>query len=189
LSDTAERDDPVRAWLSLPRRTYLDTSTLQNLYDFGGEIFEGEPFEPGGRAARVQGLADEVDALRMIFMVNERAMFEFVVTEASLHEVVNRTRPGYTQWVYDVLGTWLIQSKGEERPTPGTTFEDRRFGMISVNDRRLLQEALDWRCDAFMTMERRLPTAAAFIERQTGLQVMRPTTYWALLSHFAQLYY
>jgi len=55
LSDPAERDDPVGAWLSLPRRIYLDTSTLQKLYDFGGEIFEGEPFEPVGRAARVQG--------------------------------------------------------------------------------------------------------------------------------------
>jgi hypothetical protein len=108
----------VRAWLSLPRRIYLDTSTLQKLYDFGAEIFEGKPFEPGGRASRVQGLADEVDALRRIFMVNERAMFEFVVTEASLREVVNRAHPGYTQWVYDVLGTWLIQSEGEERPTP-----------------------------------------------------------------------
>jgi hypothetical protein len=159
LSDTADRDDPVRAWLSLPRRIYLDTSTLQKLYDFGGEIFEGEPFEPVGRAARVQGLADEIDALWIIFMVNERATFEFVVTEASLREVVNRTRPGYTQWMYDVLDTWLIQSEGEEPPRPDRTFEDRRFGMISVKDRRLLQEALDWRCDAFMTVERRLPTA------------------------------
>ena len=60
----------------------------------------------------VQGLADEIDALRMIFMVNERAMFEFVVTEASLREVVNRTRPGYTQWVYDVLDTWLYSVRG-----------------------------------------------------------------------------
>jgi hypothetical protein len=188
LSDTAERDDPVRAWLSLPRRIYLDTSTLQNLYDFGGEIFEGEPFEPVGRAARVRGLAAEIDALRMIFMVNQRAMFEFVVTEASLREVVNRTRPGYIQWVCDVLDTWLIQSEGAEWSTPGKTFEERRFGMISVKDRRLLQEALDWRCDAFMTMERRLPTATAFIERQTGLQVMRPTAYWELLSRFARLY-
>ena len=179
----------VGAWLSLPRRIYLDTSTLQNLYDFGGEIVEGEPFEPVGRAARVQGLADEIEALQMIFMVNERAMFEFVVTEASLREVVNRTRPGYTQWVYDVLDTWLIQFEGEEPPTPGRTFEDRRFGMISAKDRRLLQEALDWRCDAFMTMERRLPTAAAFIERETGLRVIRPTTYWNLLSRFARLYY
>ena len=189
LSDIAERDDPVRAWLSLPRRIYLDTSTLQNLYDFGGEIFEGESFKPVGRAARVQGLAAQIDALQMIFMINQRAMFEFVVTEASLREVINRTRPGYTQWVCDVLDTCLIQSGGEERPTPGKTFEDRRFGMISVKDRRLLQEALDWRCDAFMTMERRLPTEAAFIERQTGLRIMRPTTYWDLLSRLARLYY
>jgi hypothetical protein len=189
LSDTAERDDPVGAWLSLPRRIYPDTSTLQKLYDFGGEIFEGEPFEPVGRAARVQGLAGEIDALRMIFMINERAKFEFVVTEASLREVVNRTHPRYTQWVYDVLDTWLIQSEGEQPPTPGRTFDDRRFGIISVNDRQLLQEALDWRCDAFMTMERRLPTAATFIERETGLRVMRPTTYCDLLRPFARLYY
>jgi hypothetical protein len=39
------------------------------------------------------------------------------MAEASLREVVNRTRPGYTQWVYDVLDTWLIQSDGEEPPT------------------------------------------------------------------------
>ena len=61
--------------------------------------------------------------------------------------------------------------------------------MISVKDRRLLQEALDWRCEAFMTMERRLPTAAALIKRETGLRVMRPTMYWNLLSRFARLYY
>jgi hypothetical protein len=55
LSDTAVRDDVVGAWLSLPRPLYLDTSTLQKLYDFGGEIFEGEPFEPTGWAARGLG--------------------------------------------------------------------------------------------------------------------------------------
>jgi hypothetical protein len=41
LNDTAERDDPVRARLSLPRRIYLDTSTLQDLYDFGGVDLRG----------------------------------------------------------------------------------------------------------------------------------------------------
>lgn len=54
MSNTAERDDPVRAWLSLPRRIYLDTSTLQELHDFGEEIFESQPFKPVGRAAQVR---------------------------------------------------------------------------------------------------------------------------------------
>lgn len=184
-----EDDDVVAAWQSLPRRMYLDTSTLQNLHDFGGEIFEGEPFEPVGRAARVERLGDEIDALRMIFAVNRRATFEFVVTDASLGEVAARNRASFTQWVYDVLDTWLSQSEREESPSRGTTFADRRFGMLSVQDRRLLQDALDWRCNAFLTMERRLPTAAAFIERQTGLRVMRPSTYWHLLARFARLHY
>jgi hypothetical protein len=87
------------------------------------------------------------------------------------------------------LDTWLIQSEGEEPTTPGMAFNDGRFGMISVKDRCLLQEALDWRCDAFMTIERRLPTAAAFIKRETGLPIMRPKTYWGLLDRWANLYY
>jgi hypothetical protein len=158
-------------------------------FDHSSVIFEEELFEPIGRAAQVEGLRDELDALRMIFLVNQRAMFEFVVTEASLREVESRDEPRYTQWVYDVLDTWLIQAAREEVPAPGTTFEHRRFGMISVKDRRLLQEALDWRCDAFLTMERRLPTAAAFIAHETGLRVMRPTTYWDLLDPWANIYY
>jgi NADH dehydrogenase FAD-containing subunit len=46
-------------------------------------------------------------------------------------------------------------------------------------ERILLQDALDLHCDGFMTMERKLPTAAQFIERETGVRIMRPTTYWA----------
>ncbi len=183
------QDDALHAWFTLPRRIYLDTSTLQTVYDYGGVIWEGERFEPAGRAAKVEGLAEELDALRMIFLVNERAMFEFAVTEASLREVQGRNQPGYTQWVYDVLDTWLIQSASEEPPPPGMIFEDCRFGNVSIKDRRLLQDAVDFECDAFMTMERRLPTNAKFIERATGLRVMRPSTYWRLLDRWANLYY
>ena len=186
--DMNQDDNAVSAWVSLPRRLYLDTSTLQTLYDFGGVIWEGEPFEPSGRAATVEGLAEDLSALRMIFLVNERAMFEFVVTEASLREVQGRDEPRYTQWVYDVLDTWLVQSEGEEPHVPRSTFADARFGMISIKDRRLLQDAVDWGCDAFLTMERRLPTAADFIERMSGLRVVRPSAYWRLLAPWAALY-
>jgi hypothetical protein len=69
-------------------------------------------------------------------------MFEFVVTEASLREVEARNRPDFSQWVYDVLDTWLMQSKGEESPAAGTLLDHPRFGMIRAKDRRLLQDAL-----------------------------------------------
>ena len=77
-------EETTQAWLSLPRRVYLDTSTLQTLYDFSEVVFEAVPFLPRGRAAGVEGFADELEALRRVFLVNERAQFEFAVTCASL---------------------------------------------------------------------------------------------------------
>ena len=178
----------MSAWLSLPRRIYLDTCTLQAVHDYGDVIWDAEPFVARGRAGRVQGFEEEIDALRMIFLVNERAMFEFVVTESGLLEVRGRNDPRYTQWVYDVRDTWLIQSAGEEVPPWGHRFYNRTFGMISKKDRILLQDALDLGCDAFLTMERNLPDAAEHVERQTGLRIMRPTTYWGLLGRWANLF-
>ncbi len=176
------------AWASLPRRIYLDTSTLQTVYDYGDVIWDGVPFEPIGRAASVPALADELEALRQVFLVNGRAQFEFVVTEASLREVDARRHRAYAQWVRDVLDTWLIQSAREPAPERTEMFAEPRFGNLSVKDRLLLQDALDWGCQAFLTMERRLPTASAFVERATGLRVMRPTVYWRLLAPWAALY-
>jgi hypothetical protein len=127
-------DDPVQSWISLPRRIYLDTSTLQALYDHGDVTFEGEPFVPVGQAAKVKGLGEELAALRKIFLVNELARFEFVITEANLQEIANRGEPRYTQWVYDVLDTWLIQLEGEKPPVPSST--TRSMSANEVNGRR-----------------------------------------------------
>jgi len=90
--------------------------------------------------------------------------------------------------VYDVRDTRLIQSAGEEIPPWGHRFLNPSFGMISKKDRILLQDALDLRCDAFLTMEKNLPDAAEHVERKTGLRIMRPTTYWGLLGRWAKLY-
>ena len=125
---------------------------------------------------------------RQVFLVNGRAQFEFVVTEASLREVDARGHRAYAQWVRDVLDTWLIQSAREPAHLRTEVFAEPRFGNLSVKDRRLLQDALDWGCQAFLTMERRLPTASVFVERATGLRVMRPTVYWRLLAPWAALY-
>jgi hypothetical protein len=88
------QDAVVEAWLTLPRRIYLDTGTLQTLYDYGETLWENEPFEPLRRDRQVPGLSDELDALRNIFLVNERAHFEFAVTEASLWEAAARNERG-----------------------------------------------------------------------------------------------
>ena len=181
-------DELVNAWSSLPRRIYLDTCTLQSMYEFDGVIFEDEPLDPSSRAATIEGLPEQLEALRKILIVNERAMFEFVITKTSLREVKARNRGRYTQWVHDIRDPCLVQSAGYEPPRWGMTFYKPHFGMISKADRILLQDALDFGCDGFMTVEKKLPRNAEHIERWTGLQVMRPTKYWSLLAPWAALY-
>jgi hypothetical protein len=70
------QDAVVAAWLTLPRRIYLDTGTPQTMHDYSETLRENEPFEPLRRDRQIPGLADEIDALRNIFLVNERAHFE-----------------------------------------------------------------------------------------------------------------
>jgi hypothetical protein len=118
--------------------------------------------QPTGRSAKDENLEEQLPSLSKIFQVNERAMLEFVATEATLVEVSDRGQPRYTQWVNDVRDTWLVQSAGSEVPPWGQTFCHRRFGMISRMDCILLQGALDLGCDAFLTMEKRLPRNAGF---------------------------
>jgi hypothetical protein len=116
-------------------------------------------------------------------------MFELVVTASSLREVVARGDRSYLQWVLDVRETWQVQSSNEREPEPGTLLQDQRFGMISRKDGKLIQEALDWRCEAFLTMERRLPRVAQYLHSQTGLRLLRPSDYWRLLAPWSRLYY
>jgi len=177
-------DDPLSCWKALPRRLYLDTGTLQTLFDYGEQIWENEAFVAMERDRSVPNLADEVDALRLIMAVNERAGFEFVVTDASIREVDSRGVQNYAMWVRDVLDTWLVQSEGEEPASSGA----EQPGSVSSKDWRLLLDALGYRCDTFLTMERRLFSQAPVIERKTGIRVLRPTTYRDLLAPWAALY-
>ena len=64
------RDAPARPAVAVgpgraerpPRRIYLDTATLQTLYDYGETLWDNEPFEPLRRDRQVPGLSDELDA-------------------------------------------------------------------------------------------------------------------------------
>jgi hypothetical protein len=55
-------------------------------------------------------------------------------------------------------------------------------------DLLLLKVALSFGCEAFMTMENRLPKNAAHMERKLGLRVATPAQYWELLRPWAKLY-
>lgn len=176
------------AWHQLPRRVYLDTSILQTIHDFGAVFFDGEAHTLNEHAQRVNGLPDELWALAGVLEVNVRGSFQYVVTDAALREVFDRGVSSYTRWALELADLWAELSAAEEFPPSDNAMQGPCFGMISMKDRAVLQEALDRRCDAFLTMERRLTTAAEFVQRRTRLRILRPSDYWRLIQPWAALF-
>jgi len=179
----------------LPRRIFLDSSTLQALQDYGEFVYDNVEPEPADRLYRVTGGYEEVDALRAICSVGQRAMFEFALSDNSFEEVAAKGDPSYLQWAYEMLGYWQgCLSAYNESPFDGSGRElasrlgDLRFGYLSGKDRLLVQDALLLECDAFLTMDRKLARNAGHLHREVGLRILLPTQYWKLLRPWAALY-
>jgi hypothetical protein len=186
---------PRRRFDALPRRVFLDSSTLQTMLDYGGTVFEGEEPPPASSAFRIPGLLDDLEALRLIFLVNERAMFDFVLSRGSLDEVacegrrelhpLGARRPGPLAHPCRGIRRHGVRGNGD---AAAARADAASLGYFSVKDKHLLRDALALECHGFLTMEKKLPKNAAHIEAQLGLKVLRPPDYWALLRPWAALY-
>src|SRR3984893_17192402 len=79
---------------SLPRRIFLDSCTVQTLRDYGGYIYEGEAIPDSDRIQSVTDGIANIEALRDVFLVNERAPFEWIVSREAYRRRRTRTIPG-----------------------------------------------------------------------------------------------
>jgi hypothetical protein len=179
----------------LPRRLFLDSSTLQTLLRYGEYVWENVEPPAGDRVHKQPALRADIDALRLIFQINQRAGFDIVLSEGSLAEVTAKGEPAYTRWALDVLDHWLTRvEEYQGRALAGSGVElaarldERRFGYLSAKDKRLLKDALALECDAFLTRDGKLAKNARPLEIAVGIKVLRPTEYAALLRTWAALW-
>ena len=179
----------------LPARIFLDSSVLQTIHGYGEIVFENEDLPASDKMWTISGGPEELEALRAIFFVNQRAMFEFALSEHSFAEVEASGDRRYLRWAYDVLDHWHACLEGYDgSPFSGDgivraeRLDSSRFGYLSEKDRLLLRDAVSLECDAFLTMERRLPNNAPHLKRELELIVLRPTSFWLMLRPWARLF-
>lgn len=96
-----ENNNIISNFKNLPRRIFLDSNLLQNLQVYGECVFDN--FE----VIRDDKNADNIEALRNIFFVNQRANFEFALSVNSIKEVLEKDDKSYLQWASDVLDHWM----------------------------------------------------------------------------------
>lgn len=178
-SSPAVRSSSARAQRpSTLDRVYVDVSTLQVMADHGAEIFDRQATVQPRRQTRSSGVAAEVEALAQVFRV--RPPVQFVVTRATLRRVSDRGWRNYRQWMSHLEENWL-QPDSVPEAAPSIVLSQSRFDGVSVRDRRIVQAALEYGCDAAVVMERRLPGSTAFIRHSTGLQLLQPSSFLAQL--------
>jgi hypothetical protein len=176
----------------LPRRIFLDSCTAQTLRSYGAYIYEGEPIPDSDRIRSVTDGIANIEALREIFQINERAQFEWIVSNGSMQEAHDKRDPGHMQWLWDIAdhSQVCLESDG---PTPesealAARLDEPKFGYLSEKDKLLLRHAIMLRCEAFLTVERRLPRNAAHLEGELGIRILTPITHWEMLRPWAALW-
>jgi hypothetical protein len=181
--------DPFEA---LPRRIFLDSCTAQTLRDYGGYINEGEPIPESDRIHRITNGVANIEALREIFLVNERAQFEWIVSAGSLDEAQQKRDHGHMQWLWDIAdhSEVCLENDGPtaESEMLASRLDEHKFGYLSQKDKLLLRQAILLRCEAFLTVERRLPCNAGHIERELKIRILTPSMHWDLLRPWAPLW-
>lgn len=177
---------------ALPRRIFLDSCAAQTLGNYGGYIFEGEPLLDTDPIHRIPEGISNLEALRNIFLVNERAMFEWIVSRGSMQEAQDKRDPRHMQWLWDIAdhSEVCLECDGStaESEALAARLGESKFGYLSRKDRLLIQDAVALRCEAFLTVERRLPRNALHIERELRIRMMTPVTHWQMLRPWAALW-
>jgi hypothetical protein len=189
---------PSSAFEELPRRLFVDSSTLQRLESYGEFIYDGESINENDRIWTIPGGVEEIEALRAIMFVGQRACFELVLSNNSFAEVGASGRVSYLMWAHEVLTYWqqILRNYADHGVAPlsgrgaqlALKLQSPKFGYMSRKDALLIRDAVLLECDAFLTMDNKLAKNADHLERELWLRVLSPTAYWKLLQPWAALY-
>ena len=83
---------------NLPKRTFMDSSVLQTLEDYGEYVYDGGELKYNFAILKTPNGLKNLDALRYIMEVAQRVNFEFALSKNSLNEVYVKHDFNYIQW-------------------------------------------------------------------------------------------
>lgn len=197
--------------IPVPGRLLLDTCILNRLYDEGGYIFDGAlPRGTQDDEEAEEDVDPDLQALRSIFLVNQRADFQLLVSPLTIVEVANTQDFGDCTrrlgWVLEVLDHWLVmlnetgsrvRAGGSVRHRFKLTPELQAFEAALLEipdfrrdpfDRLLLIQYRMGDCDAFVTTDRDTIWRHRAALRDLNVRVLTPSDYWELLRPWAGLW-
>ncbi len=171
------------------RRVFLDTCVLNFMLDHGEQIHDGA--EPPDSPDR-----EDVEALRQIWLVGQRAVWQLAISPHTYFEIV-RTRDAVRlsaldRWFQEVWQYWRSTVQGNEDLPSFLEAEEMRVRTLAsgvlaclpdVSDRVLVCDALVYGCDLFCTRDR--STILRHRDKLAGLpiEIVNPSDWWHRIQH------
>jgi hypothetical protein len=127
-----------------------------------------------------------LEYLRRIFLFDERAHFDWIVTPASALEIDAGRDSHRSRYLRDVMEH--SEACLNEAPPGDLSVEMVKFitgrscGYLCSKDRALLSEAATLECDTFLTIEKRLPGVSHLVLQQVPLWITTPEDLWNKLA-------
>jgi hypothetical protein len=189
----SEQTAPNSPFEALPWRIFIDSCTVQTMRRYGEFIYDGGSISDSNKIHEISNGFENVVALRDICQVTSRALFQWIVSDASRQEARAKGDPDHLQWLYEVAHyarAFLYETgpmpdseaaRGPSRRTPVRLSRPRRPDTVAG--------AIFLQRDSFLTRERKLPKNAAHIECELGIRVLTPISYWERLRPWAGLWW
>lgn len=171
----------------LPCRVFLDTNVLNVLVKWGGAIFDGETLPEKADAT----LLEDIEALRLIFFVGQRASWELVASPKTLDELGKTPDDSLRNSLLD-YGVCFLNSENDYQFAFefGHRLKDSHFvaALPDAADRQLIGHAVALGCDAFVTCDRRSILRKRDSMRSIPLRILAPAEWWAHIKPWARLW-
>lgn len=173
-------------------KLFLDTNILNRVVDFGEYIFdgclEGQTFDTYNRMSEQD--REDVDAICNIFETLRFGLWPAIVSAISLREIANtrdefrrKALMRYAEELKDYLDAELGEEVEGARGEWLTSHADNRLfhalaRVKDAADRELLLEAIERRCDVFLTVDRRSLWNCRDAIGLEQIRILRPVEVW-----------
>ena len=206
LVEYIQSKDNLTHFHLIPGRIFLDTNVLQYLQDFGEYIFDNyreseEYFQTQkGKIKKGTRLFNEIEALHDFFICTFRAHFEFALSEAVCHEVVDKGDTSFIQWLRDVWEHWeAVISEYEDGSAFSMEAEKHYqmaltdkllYGSLSKKDHEIVLDAIRFDSDALLTVDRfaRDQNKKMYVFQNYGLMILTPSEFLEIIKPFQNLW-
>jgi predicted nucleic acid-binding protein len=169
--------------MELPKRIFLDTSVVNFMVDYGDHIFD-KVAVPDRFKDRIY---DDIRAITQIFYYADHNAIEMVVTHTTFQEIEAtadlRKREALANF-YSGLREYGLELIGDDYRFPGVEVQyyeqylmDKGLNYLKdANDRRLLIEALFYKCDIFCTRDyHTILKHRLHLQKAIPLEILTPT--------------